>query len=60
VLTSEAADHVEMTLCNTHRIEVSLMSLHARCWVRVCGQVYNTPADYERLANTLPGLVGAG
>jgi isopenicillin-N epimerase len=60
VLTSEAADHVEVTLCNTHRIEVSLMSLHARCWVRVCGQVYNTPADYERLANTLPGLVGAG
>jgi isopenicillin-N epimerase len=58
-LSSEAALEVEKALCDTHRIEVSVTSLHDRTWVRVCGQVYNTPADYDRLADALPGLVGA-
>jgi isopenicillin-N epimerase len=38
-------------------VEISLMPLHGRCWVRVCGQIYNTPADYDRLAAALPELL---
>ena len=33
------------------------MALHDRSWVRVCGQIYNTPSDYDRLAAALPELV---
>jgi isopenicillin-N epimerase len=43
-----------------HRVEVAVLSLHGRTWLRVCGQIYNTPGDYERLASVLPGLLTAG
>ena len=50
---------VEAALSADYRVEVSLMSLHDRSWVRVCGQVYNEPADYDRLAAALPALLEA-
>lgn len=56
-LTNDGARQIEATLSEKHRIEVSLMTLHDRDWVRVCGQIYNTPADYDRLAAALPDLV---
>ncbi len=58
-LDVERAYDVEAVLSAEHKVEVSLMSLHARSYVRVCGQVYNTPSDYDRLAAALPGLVEA-
>jgi selenocysteine lyase/cysteine desulfurase len=33
------------------------MHLQGKSFVRVCGQIYNTAADYERLAAALPALV---
>jgi hypothetical protein len=45
---------VEATLAREHRVEVVIPELHEASWVRVCGQVYNTAADYERLAVALP------
>jgi isopenicillin-N epimerase len=56
-LSEEQARAIEAALGDRHRIEVSLMSLHGRSWVRVCGQIYNCPADYDRLAAALPDLL---
>ncbi|HVT22728.1 MAG TPA: aminotransferase class V-fold PLP-dependent enzyme [Mycobacteriales bacterium] len=56
VLTAEAARDVERSLAD-RRIEVSLMPVRDRSWVRVCGQVYNTADDYDRLAAALPELL---
>lgn len=58
-LTTERAREVEATLSDKHRIEISLMPLHGRTWVRICGQLYNTASDYDRLAAALPELVEA-
>lgn len=57
-LPDDRARWVEASLSDKHQIEVAVMSLHGRSWVRICGQVYNTPADYERLADALPELLG--
>lgn len=57
VLDADAARRVETRLAEEYRIEVSLMPLHDKSWVRVCGQVYNTPDDYDRLAAALPALL---
>jgi isopenicillin-N epimerase len=56
-LTPDQARQVEASLSDTHQIEVSIMALHDKDWVRVCGQIYNTPNDYMRLASTLPELI---
>jgi isopenicillin-N epimerase len=53
------AREVENRLADKYRIEVSLMDLHGKSWVRVCGQVYNTPADYDRLSAALPAVLKA-
>jgi isopenicillin-N epimerase len=44
-------------LHDEHGFEVAVLSLHGHAWLRVCGQLYNTPADYERLASVLPGVL---
>jgi isopenicillin-N epimerase len=59
ILAPERARQVEATLSAEHQVEISLMALHGRSWVRVCGQIYNTPSDYDRLAAALPELVQA-
>jgi isopenicillin-N epimerase len=51
------AREVENTLSEKYRIETSLMPLHGKSWVRVCGQVYNEPSDYDRLAAALMELL---
>ncbi len=40
-------------LYETHRIEVPFTAYDARIWLRISGQVYNHPADFERLARAL-------
>ncbi|HWC35637.1 MAG TPA: aminotransferase class V-fold PLP-dependent enzyme [Mycobacteriales bacterium] len=57
-LTADAARGIEASLA-ARRIEVSLMPLHGKSWVRVCGQIHNTPDDYERLAEALPEALQA-
>jgi isopenicillin-N epimerase len=56
-LAAEAARGIETRLADDYRIEVSLMPLHDKSWVRVCGQVYNTSDDYDRLAEALTELL---
>jgi isopenicillin-N epimerase len=46
-------------LLHEHGFEVACLSLHGQRWLRVCGQIYNTPGDYERLAAVLPDLLTA-
>jgi isopenicillin-N epimerase len=58
ILDAPAARRIETALAE-RRIEVSLMPLHDKSWVRVCGQVYNTSDDYDRLAETLPEVLQA-
>jgi isopenicillin-N epimerase len=58
-LTAERSRAVETTLSDKHQVEVSLMSLHDRSFVRVCGQIYNSADDYDRLAAALPELIAA-
>lgn len=36
-----------------HRIEVPFTNYDGRSWVRISGQAYNAPADYEKLAGVL-------
>ncbi|HVV76142.1 MAG TPA: aminotransferase class V-fold PLP-dependent enzyme [Mycobacteriales bacterium] len=58
-LDATAARQVETRLADEYRIEISLMPLHDKSWARVCGQVYNTPDDYDRLAAALPEVLQA-
>ncbi|MER7456151.1 aminotransferase class V-fold PLP-dependent enzyme [Micromonospora sp. NPDC126480] len=37
--------------------EVAVMAWDGRGWLRLCGQVYNSAAEYERLAVSLPPLL---
>jgi isopenicillin-N epimerase len=57
MVSGDEARDVERDLSTKRQIEVSLMALHDRSWVRVCGQVYNRPEDYDRLADALPELL---
>lgn len=50
---------VEAALSEKFRVEVSLMAIHDKSYVRVCGQVYNTPDDYDRLGEGLRALLEA-
>jgi isopenicillin-N epimerase len=56
-LAPERATEVENLLSDKHLTEVSIMHLQDKSFVRVCGQIYNTTADYERLAAALPELI---
>jgi isopenicillin-N epimerase len=57
-LTPQRAGEIETQLSDKHQIEVSLMHIHDKSFVRVCGQIYNTPEDYQRLAAALPEVIG--
>lgn len=41
-------------LLDEHRIETVVMHFDGTSWLRMCGQIYNTPSDYERLAAAAP------
>ncbi|SNT64711.1 isopenicillin-N epimerase [Asanoa hainanensis] len=39
------------------KTEVSLNAWNGRGWLRICGQVYNQAAEYDRFAERLPSLL---
>lgn len=57
LLAPGSARDIENTLAAKYRVETSLMPLHGKSWVRVCGQIYNDPSDYERLGEALKALL---
>lgn len=59
VLQAEQMRALELSLSEKFRVEISAMTIHGRSYVRVCGQVYNTPDDYERLGDGLKALLEA-
>ncbi|MEP7085681.1 MAG: hypothetical protein ABI854_13160 [Betaproteobacteria bacterium] len=48
--TPEAAARWRSLLLREHRIEVPVVALDGRLWIRLSAQVYNELADYEALA----------
>lgn len=48
--SAEAVARWRLTLLNQHRIEVPVIAIDGRLWVRISAQVYNELADYEALA----------
>jgi isopenicillin-N epimerase len=55
--TLEDAAAMGTKLFETERIEVPFVSWNGRGYVRLSAQVYNRPADYERLAEALPRVL---
>ncbi|MFN8587648.1 MAG: aminotransferase class V-fold PLP-dependent enzyme [Candidatus Eisenbacteria bacterium] len=51
--TPEDASRLRDALLFEDRIEVPVLVRDGRLWIRVCGQVYNEPAEYEALAEAV-------
>jgi isopenicillin-N epimerase len=54
--TTEEGHALQGELYREERIEVPIGAWNERGYVRLSAQVYNAPAEYERLARTLPAL----
>lgn len=52
--TDAAAMALHDALFDDYNIEVPVMPLNGRLWVRVSAQIFNEPADYEKLARAMP------
>ncbi len=55
--TQRAADAINLALWTRHRVEAQFMAFGGQVWFRVAAQIYNTPADFERLGDALQELV---
>ncbi|MGI5522868.1 aminotransferase class V-fold PLP-dependent enzyme [Micromonospora sp. CA-259024] len=55
--TVDAARALQTRIGERLATEVAVMSWSGRGWLRLTGQVYNTAAEYERLAVRLPALL---
>ncbi|TDC37279.1 aminotransferase class V-fold PLP-dependent enzyme [Micromonospora sp. 15K316] len=55
--TVEAARALQQHIAERLATEVAVMSWNGRGWLRLCGQVYNSADEYERLAVRLPPLL---
>lgn len=55
--TMDAAKELQVRIAERLAAEVAVMSWNGRGWLRLCGQVYNTPDEYDRLAIRLPTLL---
>ncbi|MGC4805357.1 aminotransferase class V-fold PLP-dependent enzyme [Micromonospora sp. DT233] len=55
--TVDAAHALRGAIADRLAAEVSVASWNGRGWLRLCGQVYNSPDEYERLARRLPALL---
>ena len=55
--TVEGARALQQRIAERIATEVAVMSWNGRGWLRLCGQVYNAPEEYERLAVRLPPLL---
>ncbi len=51
----EKANDLRRRLWTEHRIDVPVIAWNGQFWVRVSAQIYNTLADYERLAEAIQG-----
>ncbi|SCG57881.1 aminotransferase class V-fold PLP-dependent enzyme [Micromonospora halophytica] len=58
--TLDAARALRARIAERLAAEVSVAGWNGRGWLRLCGQVYNSPAEYERLAARLPALLARG
>jgi isopenicillin-N epimerase len=47
--TPERSTELRLYLAERHGIEAAVNAVDGRLWVRIMAQVYNEPADYERL-----------
>ena len=56
--TRESAARLQSLLMREHRIAVAIMPIEGALWARISAQVYNHPADYERLLDI--GVRGPG
>ena len=50
-------ERIRRTLSRDHRIDAMPLTWGDRLWVRISGQVYNDPSDYEALAEALPAAL---
>jgi isopenicillin-N epimerase len=57
VLDNDQSRSLEQALSEKFRVEVSVMQMADTSYVRVCGQVYNAPDDFDRLATGLTALL---
>lgn len=57
VTTFEEAIALRTRISETLATEVAIGAWNGRGWLRLCGQVYNRPQEYDRLAEGLPGLL---
>ncbi|WP_406036860.1 aminotransferase class V-fold PLP-dependent enzyme [Micromonospora sp. NBC_00898] len=55
--TKDAAEALRTRIADRLAAEVAVMTWNDRGWLRLCGQVYNTPDEYDRLAVQLPTLL---
>ncbi|TCB96170.1 aminotransferase class V-fold PLP-dependent enzyme [Micromonospora zingiberis] len=58
--TIEAARALRARIAERLATQVAVMSWDGRGWLRLCGQVYNSPDEYDRLAVRLPTLLAQG
>ncbi|WP_446219031.1 aminotransferase class V-fold PLP-dependent enzyme [Micromonospora sp. IBHARD004] len=55
--TMDAAKALQTRIAERLAAEVAVMTWNGRGWLRLCGQVYNTRDEYDRLAVRLPTLL---
>ena len=55
--TEDAAVALRLRIADELGIEALPLAWNGRGYLRLSAQVYNAPADYERLAEGLPGLL---
>ncbi|MGW4292671.1 aminotransferase class V-fold PLP-dependent enzyme [Micromonospora chersina] len=58
--TMDAARELRARIADRLSAEVSTAAWNGRGYLRLCGQVYNTPDEYDRLAVRLPTLLARG
>ncbi|MFI7281212.1 aminotransferase class V-fold PLP-dependent enzyme [Micromonospora chersina] len=58
--TMDAARELRARIADRLSVEVSTAAWNGRGYLRLCGQVYNTPDEYDRLAVRLPTLLARG
>jgi isopenicillin-N epimerase len=56
-MTKESGEALAKRIARELRVEVPIFPWQARGFIRLSAQAYNSPADYERLAEGLPKLL---
>ena len=50
-------EEIRVRLAREYRIDAMPLTWGDRLWIRISGQVYNDPSDYEALAEALPAVL---